>query len=413
MKQRLIDLLRQWPGLFKIMLFLHSTFKTLTSRYIWKYVFDPKGRSVIPAAAWIDLTYKCNLRCEQCSQANDLMRDDSRLRQKAQQFEELSLEQWKSLIDRLKDAGVSGVALSGGEIFLLGYTRDLVRHIRSRDLGLAIATNGTLLTREIAEEMVDLKVSTVSISLEGPEEIHNEICRSPQAFEQAVRGLRHLSEAKEAKRSTRPNLALGITLSSSNYLHLDYLPDVGRQFGAEIRVGMLNFYLGGSDPMPPESDKGDDTNLPERLRDMDFDQLRKGWNRFLSRAKELNVLIYTVPLHMGVDEIIRWYSDPGYSYARKCLAPWNSVYIDPYGRLLNCMLGNSVGDLRISTLDEAYNSEAYCEFRRKLRAQGLYRSCSRCCLLSNRLWGLIPHLSRRFPAAGEIDRVKTGGGAGS
>jgi len=381
------------------MVFGHSALKTATSRYIWKYALDPGGRSVIPSAAWIDLTYKCNLRCEQCSQANALMRDDSRLRKNALHFRELTLDQWKSVVDRLKDAGVKAVALSGGEIFLLEFTRKLVNHIRSRDLGLAIATNGTLLTRELAQELVDLQVSTVSISIEGPEEVHNRICRNPRAFEQALRGIRYLFEAKKVKQSARPNLALGVTLSSSNYLHLDYLPDVAKNFGAEIRVGMLNFSLRGGDPMMPESDKGDDTDLPEELRTMDFRQLRSSWERFILRADSLNVLTYTVPLHMDIDEIIKWYSDPEYAYAGKCLAPWNSVYIDPYGRLLNCMLGNAMGDLTTTPLAEAYNSEAYCSFRKGLRTHRLYRSCSRCCLLNNRLWGLMPDLTPWLPAS--------------
>jgi radical SAM protein with 4Fe4S-binding SPASM domain len=305
----------------------------------------------------------------------------------------MKLDEWKSVVDELKATGIKGIALSGGEIFLLEFSRDLIRHIRSKDLDLAIATNGTLLTPEAAEDLVDLQVSTVSISLEGPEEIHNNICKRPKAFEHALEGLGHLLKSKQAKCSTRPNLALGVTLTSSNYLHLEHLPAIAKQFGAEIRIGMLNYLLPADEPGPSVSDKGDDLNLPEHLRAMDFDQLRHSWRAFMLKAKELNVLTYTIPLHMRIDEIIRWYSDPDYSYATRCLAPWNFVYIDPYGRLLNCMLGSAMGDLRTTSVIEAYNSQAFREFRKRLRNHGLYKGCSRCCMLSNRVWSLVPNLS--------------------
>lgn len=393
MKQSLIDLLRKYPRLFEVMVLLHSTFKTVSRGYIRKYMFNPEGKSVLPDTAWIDLTYKCNLRCEQCPQAHDMRHETSKLLQNAQQLRELNLDEWKSVVDDLKAAGIKGIVLSGGEIFLLPLISDLIRHIRSNDLDLAIATNGTLITREAAENLIDLRVSTVSISLEGPEEVHNRICKNPKAFENALAGLEHLRKIKESKQSTRPNLALGVTLTSSNYLSLEHLPEIAKQFGAEIRIGMLNYSLPGDGPSPSVSDKGDNLSLPEHLRTIDFDRLRNSWQRLMLKAEELNVLTYTIPLHMGIDEIIRWYSDPSYSYATKCLAPWNFVYIDPYGRLLNCMLGNVMGDLKTVSVAEAYNSAAYREFRNRLRKCRLYKTCSRCCMLSNRVWSLVPNLT--------------------
>jgi sulfatase maturation enzyme AslB (radical SAM superfamily) len=252
-------------------------------------------------------------------------------------------------------------------------------------------------------------VSTVSISLEGPEEIHNRICKNPKAFENALTGLEHLRKIKESKQSARPNLALGVTLTSSNYLSLEHLPEIAKQFGAEVRIGMLNYLLPGNESIPAVGDKGDDLNLPERLRAMDFDKLRNSWQRLMLKAKELNVLTYTIPLRMDIDEIIRWYSDPGYSYATKCLAPWNFVYIDPYGRLLNCMLGNVMGDLTTVSVAEAYNSAAYREFRNRLRNRGLYKTCSRCCMLSNRVWSLAPNLTNARAAQGETAPEESNG----
>jgi len=120
------------------------------------------------------------------------------------------------------------------------------------------------------------------------------------------------------------------------------------------------------------------------------------------------VFTYTIPLHMDIDEIIRWYSDPDYSYAAKCLAPWNFIYIDPYGRLLNCMLGSAMGDLRTVSVAEAYNSVAYREFRTGLRNHGLYKTCSRCCMLSNRVWSLVPNLAHARASQRKSAQARTG-----
>lgn len=83
------------------------------------------------------LTYRCNHKCEMCS--SSALLDKGR--------DELTLAQWKRVVDELRALGCTHFDLTGGEPTLkdLGWLCELIQYIaRKKDVVVSLATNGTL-----------------------------------------------------------------------------------------------------------------------------------------------------------------------------------------------------------------------------------------------------------------------------
>jgi len=92
---------------------------------------------------------------------------------------------------------------------------------------VALATNGTLVNKEVARKIVDAGVRRVSISLDGADAVTHDAFRGiPGAFQSAVQGLRNL---KELGMSVQINM----TIARHNAHQLPAVLDLARNLGAD------------------------------------------------------------------------------------------------------------------------------------------------------------------------------------
>jgi MoaA/NifB/PqqE/SkfB family radical SAM enzyme len=184
--------------------------REVSPRLLWKfaYTFGWKGMRAVdkfkkrvekgeyfPAFLFFSMTGACNLSCQGCWVKTD---DPA----------SLSLEQMEKVIQTAKSKGSHFFGLLGGEPFM---HKDLFELIgRHPDCYFQIFTNGTLITREIAQTMRKLGNVTPLISIEGLEAVSDIRRGGSQVFERTMAGLAHCREAK---------LVIGIATSAcqSNY----------------------------------------------------------------------------------------------------------------------------------------------------------------------------------------------------
>ncbi|MCP4991825.1 MAG: radical SAM protein [Colwellia sp.] len=110
-----------------------------------------------PHAIQLNLTFKCNQRCEYCG-----IYTDKRY--------EMTTEEVFKMIDEFVALGTSRISLTGGEPLTRKDFQEIVSYARKKGLFVSLATNGTLVAKRI-EAMKDL--SSVNMTLDGPEAIHN------------------------------------------------------------------------------------------------------------------------------------------------------------------------------------------------------------------------------------------------
>ena len=172
-----------------------------------------------------DFTHKCNLSCKHCYSDSGGVRE-----------EELTTEQAKEVVDQLADAGVTALAFSGGEPLTRSDFFEVAAHAVDRGLYVSVATNGTLLTREMARKLKNAKIHYVEISIDGATaETHDAFRGVPGAFDKAVSGLRNaVAEdlcACIATTATKNNLEeipaiidLAIELGAERFTYFNFIP---------------------------------------------------------------------------------------------------------------------------------------------------------------------------------------------
>ncbi len=137
-----------------------------------------------PVVVW-NITRRCNLKCVHCyAQADD--RD----------FEgELSTQEGKALIDDLAQFGAPVLLLSGGEPLVRKDLPELAAYAVEKGMRAVISTNGTLITRNMAEILKKIGLSYVGISVDGMEEVNDRFRGVKGAFKSALQGIENCKAA--------------------------------------------------------------------------------------------------------------------------------------------------------------------------------------------------------------------------
>ncbi|MGF3521643.1 MAG: radical SAM protein [Candidatus Bathyarchaeia archaeon] len=170
-----------------------------------------------------DFTHKCNLRCKHCYSKSG-----------AVQEEELTTQEAKDVVDQLADAGVTALAFSGGEPLSRGDFFEVAEHAVKRGLYVSVATNGTLLTKEMARKLKEAKIHYVEVSIDGATaETHDAFRGVAGAFDKAVEGLKNCVEADLCA-------CIATTATKNNLEEFPAIIDLAEEIGAE-RFTYFNF----------------------------------------------------------------------------------------------------------------------------------------------------------------------------
>ncbi len=138
-----------------------------------------------PRLIFWETTAGCNLECIHCRRitvANQLLPQD------------LTTAEALDMVDQIAALGRPIFVLSGGEPLFRPDIFDIARHAASTGLIVALATNGTLITADVAHKIKESGIRRVSVSFDGADAPTHDIFRGPGAFDKAVTGMAHLRE---------------------------------------------------------------------------------------------------------------------------------------------------------------------------------------------------------------------------
>jgi len=169
-----------------------------------------------PVVFW-NVTDRCNLSCTHCYSKSGPGRTTEG---------ELKTAETLGVIDDISDMGVPLILFTGGEPLLREDIWELARHAGGRGLKMALSTNGTLITPEIARRIRDCGIEYAGISLDGARaETHDRFRNSAGAFDKTIRAFAACKEA---------GLRCGVrvTLTKENCRELESLVDLSLSLGA-------------------------------------------------------------------------------------------------------------------------------------------------------------------------------------
>jgi radical SAM protein with 4Fe4S-binding SPASM domain len=164
-----------------------------------------------------EVTKGCNLRCIHCRASATELSSPS----------DLETKNAMGIIDQIAEAANPILVLSGGEPLYRSDVFQLARYATDKGLRVALATNGTLVTKEVARMIVDAGVKRVSISLDGADALTHDAFRGiPGAFDAAVYGLRNL-------KSLGMSMQINMTIARHNARQLPQVLELARSLGAD------------------------------------------------------------------------------------------------------------------------------------------------------------------------------------
>ncbi|MEM9755457.1 MAG: radical SAM protein [Pseudomonadota bacterium] len=159
----------------------------------------------------VELTSKCNLRCEMCSVWKG-MRDG------------VPFERIVGLLHEARGLGAEVFTPSGAEVFMRKDTPAILEAAAACGFAkISVVTNGMLIARQI-DRLADIPGLALHISLDGPEDVHDAL-RGPGSYQSAIAGL----EAAQGA---------GIEVSVKAVLMRQTLATAGHLVGLARRYGL-------------------------------------------------------------------------------------------------------------------------------------------------------------------------------
>jgi AdoMet-dependent heme synthase len=169
-----------------------------------------------PRLVFWETTAGCNLACIHCRRitvADQLLPQD------------LTTAEAFDFIDQIAAFARPIFILSGGEPLFRPDIFDIARHASDAGLTVALATNGTLIDRRVAEEIKNSGIRRVSVSFDGADADTHDIFRGQGAFEKSLLGMEHL-------RATGVPYQINSTVARHNAHQMPETLDLARSLGA-------------------------------------------------------------------------------------------------------------------------------------------------------------------------------------
>ena len=258
-----------------------------------------------PVVVW-NSTRTCNLRCRHCYMSSDGQKYDG----------ELTTEEAKRFIDGLAEFRVPVLLFSGGEPLIRPDFFELAEYARDAGVRPTLSTNGTLITREVAQRIKDLGVGYVGISLDGLADVNDMFRGVEGAYQRAMEGIENCVTVGQ-------RVGLRFTINHHNIMELDKIFDFIEEKGINRVCFYHLVYSGRGGQMMDE--------------DVTAEESRRAMDTIIARTKDfeargLKKEILTVDNHC----------DGVYMYL-KALAEGNDAGAEQIKKLIGANGGNRSG----------------------------------------------------------------------
>lgn len=259
------------------------------------------ARDRVPVSAMLELTSRCNLRCQHCYLGDPTEPD-------AGCDPEMDTESVFNSLDEWAEAGCLYLVLTGGDPMMRPDFNEIYRHAAELGMLITVFCNGTLVTDELIELFRELPPRSIEVGVYGATaETYETVTQIPGSFSKAWKGIHRLHE-------NGFRLTLKTMILTLNQHEVEAMAAQAEALDCKFRFDAAVFPClsdGSKEPLSlrvdPETVVKFDTESPERL---------KKWAENIERgcARPESDRVYT------------------------CGAGLTSFYADPQGSLSPCLM---------------------------------------------------------------------------
>ena len=283
---------------------------------------------------YIDVTWRCNLRCRLCSLWNN------------PKLDEISPERIARYVGDAKKLGLELVSIAGGEPMIRKDLEEIVQRISELNVSVHLDTNGAFLTPERARLLKDSGIDTVFISIDGPSaDIHDVYRGVDGAFQKAIAGI---AAAKDAGIRTGAN----VLIHKANIHLLSKIASMLSNHGIEM-IKFFPVHFG------PPYDFGSMQINREYLSEDEINNLEKEIN-------DLKHFLHNRKIIFGSDAYLDSIADffRGRPNHLTCMAGFLSTTITPDGKMCACYPLKSFVSIGDHSFDKVFRSEKMNDIRK-------------------------------------------------
>lgn len=331
--------------------------KELTRKETCSYILSYYSNFPLVKPLFINfgLTHRCNLKCKICETREENPKVE----------EELTLEELKIVIKEIANWGKINLSFAGGEPLIR--KDDLLECIRfAKKMGLTtyVTTNGTLINKKSAFEIVNSGLDYIQISLDGSNPKTNDYIRGKGAFKLIIKALNNLTNAKKELKSP---IKISLTTVVTN-INLDEI--------LSIYKVVNKFGLNAVDYNPYNIDTSYTKN--KNYEENEFWIRGKGLKKLKNICKTLEELKRKeekigTPLYI-LNSMPKYFEKKKRFKHSICLAGFTYMYVKPNGEIDVCGKGPSLS-VRKHSIKEIWFSPQFA------KARLLIQRCKRPCLM--------------------------------
>jgi len=288
----------------------------------------------VPLSVHLDVTYRCNERCEHCY----LEHDD---------LGEMSTGEMRGLLQQLEQSGVFFLTISGGEPLVRRDCFEILAMARSLGFNVKLKTNAILVKEQQARKLHSLGVEQVQVSVYSHRpEVHDAITKVPDSLFRTVAGIRLL-------RSHGVKVTVANVLMKSNFADAREVSALARELGAHYTL--------------------DPTITPMLNGDRSILRLGLASNEVRSLFRDAN-LVGDVHAFCAPPPPIDDEAREGFP----CSAGHTACYVSPYGDVYPCVqFPLPCGNVRKETFLHIWRNSSQLREVRSIRGKDL-PTCSSC-----------------------------------
>jgi MoaA/NifB/PqqE/SkfB family radical SAM enzyme len=257
--------------------------------------------SRIPFTAHLELTSRCNLRCQHCYLGDQTGQHEKRL-------QERTADQVKADISEWVDAGCLHLILTGGDPMMRPDFTDIYQHACEQGLVVSVFCDGLLVRDDILDVFRTYPPRSVEVTVYGATpETYESVTRVPGSYDLAWQGIHRLLDQGI-------RVFLKTVLLSLNQHELFQMKQQAESLGCPFRYDAAVF---------PCLQDGSDAPLALRVSPQQVVEL------------EMQDPMLMEGLRSSVQHFEK---EPDAAYVYECGAGNTAFYADPYGALSPCLL---------------------------------------------------------------------------
>lgn len=351
------------------------------------FVTSRKGEAKIPLTIYWSVNSVCNLRCKMCDVGN--VNPDSNFFANLRidgKLHEIVIERFRAVIDEVAEHKPM-ISITSTEPLMYRPLGEAVAYARSKGLDVAVTTGGYTLPKR-AEELAEAGLNFLSVSIDGPPDLHNTIRGRTDSFQKSVEGIRKFREALAARGKTA-EILVNYTVSNLNFDRLEAAYDAL----LDVPIDRINYtYMNYVDSEMAEvhnASWGDrykatvnclnEETDPKRV---DVGVLHEQMNVVKAKDSALGRVSWLPDF--SLEELRKYfYESMEFMGHSRCMVSWfiaqiiASGEVIPYTRCYHVPFGN----INHEPFLEIWNGDKAREFRRTLRQEKRFPACTRCDLV--------------------------------